>query len=163
MNVLIAYASGSGTTKECATNLADKLKGKIALIDLQKQTVSDLTAYDAVVIGSNVRIGKIHKSVKKFCQAYEKELAEKSHGFFLCCGSPETADAYYKNNFSPVLLEGALSLSCLGGEMDPQKLTGLPKWILNMAVKAAQKDGKPLPVLLPGELDALAEKINSIA
>ena len=75
MKILIAYATKTGTTRECAERLAGHFEfHDVTLADLEQET-PDLSAFDAVVIGSNVRANKIHKKVKQFLEDNAARLA----------------------------------------------------------------------------------------
>ncbi|GAB4537305.1 MAG: flavodoxin domain-containing protein [Anaerolineae bacterium] len=76
--VLVAYASRYGATAEIAEKIGQVLREVGLQADvLPVDRVSDLTAYQAVVLGSAVYIGKWRKEAVKFLQANEAALAEK--------------------------------------------------------------------------------------
>ncbi|HJB61082.1 MAG TPA: GNAT family acetyltransferase, partial [Candidatus Ruminococcus gallistercoris] len=62
--VLIAYASKTGTTAECAAQLAALLPGA-SLCDLTKET-PEIGRFDAVIVGGCVRMGALHKAAAGF-------------------------------------------------------------------------------------------------
>lgn len=76
--VLVAYASKYGATAEIADKIGQVLRQAGLQADvLPTRRVSDLTPYQAVVLGSAVYIGKWRKEAVKFLQANEVVLAEK--------------------------------------------------------------------------------------
>jgi len=83
MKVLIAYASKYGATREIAERLADRIRA--AGLEAQAQpvtTVSDLSAYDAVVIGSAAYIGHWQKETTEFVQSNSAVLAGRPTWLF---------------------------------------------------------------------------------
>jgi len=83
MKVLIAYASKYGATREIAERLADRIRA--AGLEAQAQpvtTVSDLSACDAVVIGSAAYIGHWQKEATEFVQSNSAVLAGRPTWLF---------------------------------------------------------------------------------
>jgi len=76
--VLVAYATKYGATGEIAERIGQVLREAGLPTDvLPADRVSDLTPYQAVVLGSAVYIGKWRKEAVKFLQAHEEMLAER--------------------------------------------------------------------------------------
>jgi len=65
METLIAYATRYGCVEKCAKMLAEKLDGKVTLVNLQKTRV-DPASYGRVIVGGSIYIGKIQKEVRDF-------------------------------------------------------------------------------------------------
>jgi menaquinone-dependent protoporphyrinogen oxidase len=75
--VLVAYATKYGATGEIAEKIGQTLhQAGLRAEVLPAENVSDLTSYDAVVLGSAVYIGKWRKEAVNFLQANEDALAE---------------------------------------------------------------------------------------
>ena len=64
MKILIAYSSANGTTAKCADMLAEKLKAKneVSLVNV-KDVIPAPEGFDAVILGSSVRMSKISSLV----------------------------------------------------------------------------------------------------
>jgi menaquinone-dependent protoporphyrinogen oxidase len=76
--ILVAYATKYGATAEIAQRIGQVLKETGFLVDVRPvESVRDLTAYSAVVLGSAVYIGRWRKEAFKFLQTNETVLAEK--------------------------------------------------------------------------------------
>ena len=76
--VLVAYATKYGATGEIAEKIGEVLlQAGLSTDVLQTDRVSDLTPYQAIVLGSAVYIGKWRKEAVKFLKANEKMLAER--------------------------------------------------------------------------------------
>jgi menaquinone-dependent protoporphyrinogen oxidase len=82
-NILVAYASKYGATKEIAEKIGHMLRDAGHAVDvLPAEEVSDLAPYAAVVLGSAVYIGGWRKPAARFLRAFEKELAGKKTWLF---------------------------------------------------------------------------------
>lgn len=78
IQILVAYATKYGATTEIAEKIGQVLRQAGLPTDvLPVDRVSDLTPYEAVVLGSAVYIGKWRKEAVKFLQTNEKMLAER--------------------------------------------------------------------------------------
>jgi len=77
-NVLVAYSSKHGSTKEIAQRIGDRLRaGRLAPVVRDLATVSDLSSYDAVVLGSAVYMGAWRKEATAFAHKHSTELAAR--------------------------------------------------------------------------------------
>ncbi|NLY38245.1 MAG: hypothetical protein GX044_02975 [Firmicutes bacterium] len=65
METLIAYSTRYGCVEKCAKMLAEKLDGKVTLVNLLKMRV-DPAPYERVIVGGSIYIGKIQKEVRDF-------------------------------------------------------------------------------------------------
>ena len=79
MSILIVFAGKNGTTKKCAGLLQEQLPGS-RVVDLMED-VPDLTGSDTIVIGGCIRMGQLHKTVRKFMEA-NAAIFGKAAGFF---------------------------------------------------------------------------------
>ena len=83
VQVLVAYATKYGATAEIAEKIGQVLREAGLRADvLPADRVSDLTPYQAVVLGSAVYIGQWRKEAVKFLKANETVLAEKPMWLF---------------------------------------------------------------------------------
>ncbi len=81
--VLVTYATKYGATAEIAEKIGQVLRQAGLYADvLPVDSVSDLTAYKAVVLGSAVYMGQWRKEAVEFLQANEKVLAERQVWLF---------------------------------------------------------------------------------
>ena len=158
MNILIAYASKSGTTETCGHILVNEMNGHATLVDLT-QTDPLLDEYDVILIGGPIRFGRLHSSVKKFMKNHLKELKQKEIGLFICCGFAEEADQYFQNNFPAELLEHAIIMECFGGEIRKQALGIIEFFIANMAMKSRPADKQPH--ILNDHIHLFAERVEA--
>ena len=83
MNVLVAYASKHGTTREVADAIAKTLAERGLDVDLQDAgSVRDITGYEAVVVGGGLYTGKWHGDARHLLKRHRRELAEKRLAVF---------------------------------------------------------------------------------
>jgi len=76
--VLVAYATKYGGTAEIAEKIGEVLsQAGLSTEVLPVDEVSDLTAYEAVVLGSGVYVGQWRKEAARFLESNEEILAGK--------------------------------------------------------------------------------------
>jgi menaquinone-dependent protoporphyrinogen oxidase len=77
--ILVAYASKYHATAEIAEEIGKTLRQTqgLEVIVRDVSTVTDVTVYDAVVLGSAVYIGQWQESAAEFLKTHEKELARR--------------------------------------------------------------------------------------
>lgn len=84
--VLVAYATKSGSATEIARRIGAKLAEAGAQVDVKPvEDKPDPSGYDAVVVGSGVRIGSWHKRAKEWVAANDRPLKGKPVAFFTVC------------------------------------------------------------------------------
>jgi menaquinone-dependent protoporphyrinogen IX oxidase len=85
--VLVAYATNSGTTADVARTVADELGKDGAQVDvLRVEQVTDLEAYDAVVLGAPMIMGW-HRAAVKFLKKHQAELGRVPLAYFITARS----------------------------------------------------------------------------
>jgi len=156
MKTLIVYAGKTGTTKECASILADKLNN-VTIMDLVKEN-PNISDYDLIIIGSSIRMGMMHSAVKKFIKDNKELLKTKEVAYFICCAFPENAEENFKRNLPNELLEKAIVCECFGGTMDLSKQKGFDRFVVNMISKSPE--GKREIKILDENIDRFVKKIN---
>ena len=88
MTVLVAYATHSGATRTLAETLAAALTADGLDVDLADIAESpDPTEYDAVVLGSGVRVEAVEKPAASWAALHAGALAATAFAFFSCSGS----------------------------------------------------------------------------
>jgi menaquinone-dependent protoporphyrinogen oxidase len=75
---LIAYASKHGSTQEVAEQVAETLRGGGLDADVRPAaSVDDLAAYDAVVIGGALYMGRWHRDARRLLDRVSHELRDR--------------------------------------------------------------------------------------
>ncbi len=102
--ILIAYSTNSGSTAEVAETIALELEngGHSAEVK-QIADVSDLSGYDAVVVGAPMIFGW-QTAARGFLKHYQSQLKEKKTAYFACAARLTRIDEE-KLSPSPVLLD----------------------------------------------------------
>jgi menaquinone-dependent protoporphyrinogen oxidase len=85
-HILVAYASGTGSTGEVADAIAAVLRDEQVQVDVQRvQDVSGVSAYSAVVLGSSIRVGRWLPEAVEFLEKHAGELAGRPVAYFTTC------------------------------------------------------------------------------
>ena len=96
MTVLVTAASKHGATREIAKEIArvlDEHGVSIELLDIED--VTDLSSYEAYVVGSGIYLGNWLKSARRFLDTHAAELAKRPTWLFASgsiVGEPPVAD-----------------------------------------------------------------------
>ena len=170
MNILIIYATKNGITRSCAEMLSQLLeKSHTVTLRSVKEELPSPQSFDIVILGSNVRMGAVSKSLKKYIKSNLSELKQKQTAVFLCCGFSESFDEYCDiktfRDLSPTL-----GFHYFGGEMKPEKLHGLDKLIMKIVRSSirtknfenSQNDQIYLPEILPDSIVRLSDAIREL-
>jgi menaquinone-dependent protoporphyrinogen oxidase len=136
--VLVAYATKYGATAEIAEKIGEVLRQAGLDADVREVTqVSNLSAYEAVVLGSAVYIGQWRKEAARFLRDNEAELARKPVWLFSIGptgkGDPVelTQGWRFPGKLQPIADRiHPRDVALFHGESDPEKLNFIEKWML---------------------------------
>jgi menaquinone-dependent protoporphyrinogen oxidase len=125
---LVAYASKAGSTAEVAERIGQVLSKRGAAVDvLPIGKVQDLGAYQGVVVGSAIRIGKLLPEAQGFVEKNQAALQHKVFSAFVVCmtmkvDTPEnrTRVGAYLNPLRALVKPASEGL--FAGVIDPGKL-----------------------------------------
>jgi menaquinone-dependent protoporphyrinogen oxidase len=82
-NILVTYASRSGSTAEIAQAIAEQLCQQGARVDVKAvDDVKEIALYDAVVVGSAIRMGRWLPAASKFVETHSAALRAKPVAIF---------------------------------------------------------------------------------
>jgi menaquinone-dependent protoporphyrinogen oxidase len=143
--ILVTYATRAGSTFEVAVLVAEVLRTAGATVEVKYvRAVHELMGYDAVVIGSAIRMGQWLPEAVEFVKANRETLSHIPTAYFLVSGflredTPQMrqrALAY----LDPVrkILEPA-SIGLFAGKMDYSKMDWIDRSIAE-AVSSSQGD-----------------------
>lgn len=136
MKTLITYATKYGCAENCAKALEEKLSGNVNLQNLKQGKAVDLLAYDQVIIGGSIYMGKIQKEVTEFCLKNLTALKEKQVGLFICCMKEgEEAASELNSAFPQELLDHAAAKEIFGGEFIFKKMKPMDRFIVKKVSK----------------------------
>lgn len=134
METLIVYATRYGSVREAAEMIARRLPGGAALYDLKKADVPPLDAYDAVILGGSIYIGRIQKELTDFMHRNGQTLLAKKLGLFICAGLPDAAarEKELMSVFPAALEEHASARGVLGYRMDFARMRTADRLIMRL-------------------------------
>ena len=171
MNIMIIYSTHGGVTKRCAEMLAAELgeRYNINCFDARREELPPPHGYDAVVIGSSVRIENINRKIKKYVKKHLDVLNGMPCAIYLCCGFTRLFSEYAETLF-PRRFEPSLGYHLFGGELKPDKISGIDKlvvMIMRSSIKSqdfeeSDSDHHDLPEIIPENITLLAKKIRSV-
>lgn len=168
MNILIAYTTKSGVTKECAEQLGSLFSAHaVTLVDLANDE-PELDAYDLVAIGAPVRYGRMDKRAVQFVKRNGEALKAKKFGLFCCCGFPDAAEECFLRSYPRELLDASVANTAFGGEMDPARVRGFDCFIVKIVLRNIDNNNRnedrdrdiALPALLPEHIRTFADKLR---
>lgn len=85
-NLLLAYNTRSGSTKEIALKIAETIKATGLEVDLMHVSeISSVSVYDAVIVGSPIFYDKWPRLTVGFVKKFESELQKIPTAFFFSC------------------------------------------------------------------------------
>lgn len=169
MNILIAYTTKSGVTRECAEHLSSLFSNhSVELTDLGV-TSPDPKKYDLIAIGAPVRYGRIDKRAVQFVKQNAEALKAKRFGLFSCCGFSDAAEDCFARSYPKEILSTSLANVTFGGVMDPARVRGLDrlvtKWVLRNIDSNNRNEDRdrdiPLPALLPESIRVFADTLRA--
>ncbi len=168
MKILIAYASKTETTKECARALG-------ALFSMHSVTYADLAIeephiadFDLVAIGAPVRYGKLHKKAVQFVKQNADILKTARFGLFLCCAFAEAADDCFARSYPKEILDASRVNMNFGGEMRLERTKGFERLVTKMVLHNIRENNRnedrerdiPMPALLPENIRRFADSLR---
>jgi len=144
--ILVVYATKLGSTAEVADYIGRTLSDKGAITDVKHvKTVTDISGYQAVVLGSAVRKGRLLKESVDFVKKFRSELAKIPVAYFVVCmtmkdnteAKRRIADSYLdplRSEITPV------DSGLFAGKMDYSELGFLNYIIIKYIVKIPEGD-----------------------
>ena len=169
LKIAIVYATVGGTTRECASLLKNELKNHdVTLFEIGKNE-PDLEAFDLVVLGFPIIMGKAVKCARNFIKTYAEQLKNSKTAYFICCGFVDCFEEYAEKCIPKELADAAVDISCLGGSLDPTKFRGLNRIvvkavrdeILGGGDNADERKDMVLPTIMEENIAQFAEKIKN--
>ena len=144
--ILVAYGSWTGSTQEVAEAIGQSLREGGAEVDvLPAKSVKDLKPYQGAVIGSAIRIGKLHSTVVNLIKKHHTALSQMPVAYFVVCltmRKDSPANRAATNHFLKPLTHEVpdvkpVSTGLFGGKYDPKKVAFFLNWVLSAATLPA--------------------------
>lgn len=133
MKALIVFATKHGGTRVCAEKLLSALPGSGELFELKGTADVAPDAFDMVVLGTSVYMGRPRKAMRAYCKKHQDVLLKKKLGLFLCCMQDleKPVEEELSIAFPAELLAHASVKGPLGGIINYEKLGRVEKFIMN--------------------------------
>jgi menaquinone-dependent protoporphyrinogen oxidase len=143
--ILVTFATRAGSTYEVAARVAEVLRAAGTTVDVKPVTaVHELKGYEAIVVGSAIRMGHWLPEAVEFVKTHRETLSGIPTAYFLVSGllrndTPETRRKVLAF-LDPVraLLE-PVSIGLFAGKLDYSTMDGLDRSIAE-AVSSAEGD-----------------------
>ncbi len=160
MKILIVYASRTGSAERAARILGDLFED--AYVANLGEGSPDPAAFDAVIFGSGIRFGRIHRPLRRWLEKYWQVIRPMPKGVFICNALVEEAPAILKDNFSLDLRNSSVVVDTFGGEFDPGRLTALERILYEPEIRRiAGRGGRELvPVLMTDRIRVFADEMK---
>ncbi len=134
MKSLIIYTSKHGSTQKIVDYIADKIQADS--VNLLKDQVNDLDAYDQIIIGGSIYYGSIHALISSYIEENLETLLTKRIALFLVCMlSEESAAEQFNNNFNENLLNHSIADGFFGGILTKESLNPVEKLVTSFVFK----------------------------
>jgi len=143
--ILVAYATRTGSTAEVAAYVAEVLRSTGATVDVRHvRTVHEVKGYDAVVVGSPIRLGHWLPEAVEFVKANREALSHIPTAYFLVSGllredTPEMRQKVLGYLDPARAILEPISIGLFAGKMDYSKTDGFDRSIAE-AVSSAEGD-----------------------
>jgi menaquinone-dependent protoporphyrinogen oxidase len=127
--ILVAYASTHGSTREVADAVAATLRAEGLDVDvLAAAEATEISGYDAVVLGGALYVGRLHKDARRFLAHHATVLATLPVAVFaigprtLDPGEVDTSRAQLGRALAATAVVVPVAVTIFGGAVDPAKL-----------------------------------------
>lgn len=139
MRTLVVYATRSGCTAGVAERVAEILARSGMEVDLKPvEEAGDPVSYDAVVVGSGVRVGSWHEPARRWVAEHAETLRARPVAFYTCCltlaTEPQKADevrAYTEGLIEQTGLE-PVDIGLFAGWNEPSRFSFIERAVLGM-------------------------------
>jgi menaquinone-dependent protoporphyrinogen oxidase len=143
--ILVAYATRAGSTFEVAARVAEVLRAAGATVDIKPVTaVHELNGYEAVVVGSAIRMGRWLPEAVEFVKTNRETLSCIPTAYFLVSGLLRNDTPEMRREVLAFLdpvraLLKPVSIGLFAGKLDYSTMDGLDRSIAE-AVSSAEGD-----------------------
>lgn len=151
MSVLIIACGDFGCTLKAGIKLGELVGG----VTIDGKESRDLSEFDDIVLGTNIRFGKFNKRFYKYLRKLKK--SDKRVYIYICGAEIEKDKQFieYMKEEAPF----AKDVRFVWGELDPSKAKFFKKYAIESFIMGRKKDGLTKPRLLDKEIRELAKNI----
>lgn len=143
--ILVTYATKAGATAGVAEKIGETLAKKNAQVDvLPVKAVKDISAYDVVVAGSGIYVGKPLADLTSFIEKNQAALQQKAFSAFVVCLTLEKDTPEKRQEVMPYLepvrvLVKPVQEGFFAGAMDTKKISFIERMMMK-AMKSPEGD-----------------------
>lgn len=146
MKALVVYATKSGCTTGIGERIGERLAAKGFSVEVAAaENAPAPVGYDAVVVGSGVRVGQWHGSAKQWVQGNADALKALPVAFYTCnltlADAPEKADEV--RAYTDVIIEETgvtpIDIGLFAGWNQPKRFSFIERMVMK-AMKAPEGD-----------------------
>lgn len=144
--VLVTYASFAGSTGEVAEYVALTLREQGIEVDLAPvKAVKDLSGYQALAVGSAIRMGKVHPGTLTFLKKHQQQISKMPLAFFVVCMTMKedteenrcTVRGFLESVWQKVPAVNPANVGMFAGAVDYKKL----RFPFNLFMRSAELQG----------------------
>ena len=160
MRYLIAYAGRSGTTQKAAHLLGEYFED-VDIKDLTRDYPNP-SKYDAVIVGSSIRRGRIENAARKFLIKHENVLSDKKLGLYICNVFLDQVPVIFEKNFPKQLLAECVCVDSFGGEVNYENLGLFERMAADFFLKnLKEQESVVLPCLMTDRIRIFSENMKN--
>jgi menaquinone-dependent protoporphyrinogen oxidase len=165
MNVLVAYASRHGSTRDIAQRIVLRLADhghEVTARDIEEEEDGSPGGFDAVILGSAVYMGHWIKSARKYLDAHLDQLADRP--LYVFSSGPVIRDEHAEEpaEIAELIARlGPVEHVLFGGKLDSDELNFGEKLVVKM-IGAEDDDVRDFEVI-DRWADAVAEALTKSA
>lgn len=159
MQTLILFSTNTGTTKKVAEYIKSKINDEAIIIDVNAKQTYDVSEFENVVFGANVRMFRISSVIKRTIKKLKNKIIDKKV-FIYICGADDNKASKYVDKMQKLLPNADVHF--VWGEVNPENATSnFDRSVLQSVLDSRHKSGLPEIGVKYSEVDKIIEGINS--
>lgn len=160
MDTVIVYGTHYGTSLKVAQVLGEQIAGAVELVDAKNIENIDLDKVDKLIIGCGIKVGNIPNELKTWVEKEQDNIIKKELYIYMCAGERDESKIkeLFSNNFPVKIINSSRFSTCVGGEVNLDKLSFFTKVVFGIA----KKFNPGIDNLSEEKITNLAKEINKL-